>query len=402
MSIGLLYLLVVSVSTGLFYNVFGEKIIFLFMIILTISRGKLKFNKVLFISILMFPLLVIVKSVIGGTFSMSGTYHSLWVQQVKIIELFGTFLMCSILRKDKELWNKNTLCICNRIFNFCYYITILLTVINLIIRGRLLYRHHPNNVGIIYAPQFFLFYAIIIGAVLTRQIIRYDKNRLIKLIALFINTLFVLLMSYTTQMLFFILTITMVVIFELLKVKKAIILCILSGVLFILLAPSFMPSIILKVNEHLFSNNPDVSLRLIEIANFFSNGDFSDKAIGERVRMIQISKDTFMKYPYLGVPFNHYNNGLLLTVGGHQEWIDNLARYGIVGFALFIIFIVSGFKWGIPVIKKNMSEMEIVLTIIFIIYGFFNPFMQLSFVTACMIGYMLIKADEISCKKIRQ
>lgn len=59
-----------------------------------------------------------------------------------------------------------------------------------------------------------------------------------------------------------------------------------------------------------------------------------------RLDLMQKSLETFIKYPLLGV----YSFNISASVGRHSAWLDGLASYGIVRYALFLAFLISLFK----------------------------------------------------------
>lgn len=391
-SVTILYFLVASASLGIFYNTVGEKFVFLLLTLFTISRKNFRVNKKLLISTLLFLGYVIAKSMDGMSFQPSGEYHSLWVQQVKIIELSGTFIMFCSLRTDRLLQDDKILLNCRKIFDFCYYFTIIITIFMLIFKGRLIYRSNPSDVGVIFASQSFLYYAIIVGAVLAEKLAVAKRKQLKYLTGIILNALFVILMSYTTQMLFFFLATGIVFFVNIIKRKRDILVMMVLCIAVFLIVFKQIPFFLTMLSTTVFAENGDVSMRLNELAELLSGNGITGLAIAKRMEVFSLSMRTFKDNILFGVPFSNYNKGGVLVIGGHQEWGDNLARYGLIGTALYTLFIYNGFTRGLGILEKADRKI-IVLSILFLLYGFLNPFIQLSFITACIFGLLIDKTN---------
>lgn len=394
LSILMLYFWTASISLGVFYHMFGEKFAFIAFFIVIASRRKVFFNKNMIIGTTLFIVFIFIKGLRGLNINISNSYHSLWGQYVRIIELAGAFLMFGSLRKDPVLMQKHVLHNCKKIFLSCYYFTLIVTIQALLVRGRGLYRMDFFKPDLLYAPQFFLFYAVVISTALVSNIVSKKNERLKNITALLINTAFVLLMNYTTQIIFFFSAIFLVLLFKIFK-KRDLVLVAIGLVTFFILFHNLISQMILYLNHRYFLDNADISMRLEEISKFLLSGDLSGKALGSRLDRMRVSWHSFLNYPMFGIPFSQYNIGKVLSVGGHHEWIDDMARFGVVGMSFFLYFVFQGFKAGIPILKRHMDDFSMIMLIVFIVYGFFNPFLDLSFLTACYAAILLVKTNMI-------
>ncbi len=86
-----------------------------------------------------------------------------------------------------------------------------------------------------------------------------------------------------------------------------------------------------------------------------------------RLDLMQESLETFFKYPLFGV----YGLDLNGRAGGHSAWLDGLANYGILRYALFVLFLVSIFK---EMLKGNKRKKPLYAVIsIYILLSVVNP-----------------------------
>ena len=122
--------------------------------------------------------------------------------------------------------------------------------------------------------------------------------------------------------------------------------------------------------------------RLNEIGMLIFKGDglvkeFSGSA---RIRLYLVSLDTWrssVKHFFFGVGYPDLNiRDNFSLVGGHSDFIDSLAKYGIVGEVLLIICFVSFFLSLYKMITVKDKYIVIVYGIMLGIYGVLSGFLE--------------------------
>lgn len=382
MSAIFLYLWFFSISTGVVYYTVGEKGILLLLIMALITNRKIQINKNFTICLFCLVFFLMIKSM-GANLSISNNYHSLWSVYTRIMELVMIGFAFIVLKKKGVLNNSIVKKRCKNIFYFCFYLTISYTTLMLVINGKGYYRYHTID-NPFYAPQYFLIYSLIISIFLISEIIHKKKYRLQNLIKLLINGLFVFLMDYTTQFLFFLIAILTILLLELTKNKtKFVLVTVIFSSAFVLLSQK-LANILYYINATYLSDDINLSLRLHEIANFLNNGDLSGIALGGRLRVAEISWDTFLQYPLFGVPFSKYGESMAF-IGGHHEWVDDLGRFGIIGMLIFLIFLYCLLKKILFDNNEKTYKISYAVVGVIIMYGFFNPIISMPVICICIV-----------------
>ncbi|MBE6594441.1 MAG: hypothetical protein E7644_01445 [Ruminococcaceae bacterium] len=114
-------------------------------------------------------------------------------------------------------------------------------------------------------------------------------------------------------------------------------------------------------------DNATIASRLSDLAAIFSSGVLEGDA-GVRGDLYKASFNTFLRHPFgVGVHYSYrvFENG----IGYHSQFLDDLARYGILALSFYGIFFVGYFKhlkcaWG----KIGQSQ---IAPVIIMIYGLF-------------------------------
>lgn len=387
-------ILIISISTGPIFNMFGEKAILVLVVLACIELGSVRIDTHLLVAALFFSVFIVVKS-IGVNLTLTNDYHGLWGKYVRIIELIMLLPLANCMVNDERVNQYNFIKRCYKFFNIFYYFTIFITIIFLIKNGQGYYRNH-NVINPILAPQFFLLYSIALGGILAYKIIGDKKNRLQNLIKLLANFTFVYLMNYTTQIFFFLFAVVVGGGAMLMQdCTKRVFVVVMAGLMLTVLMPNL--SVILRtLNERLFSHNVDVYMRLDEIVKFLTDGDLSGIAFGGRVQVMNISINSFKAHPLIGIPFASYNLEEFSRIGGHHEWADDLALFGIIGFFLFFMFIFIGIK-GLVLIKGKERYLNILIMLMFVMFGFYDPIINLPFIIVaviCRFGLMDLQSEN--------
>lgn len=135
----------------------------------------------------------------------------------------------------------------------------------------------------------------------------------------------------------------------------------------------------------IFQNTESVRMaeRLEDLISFSqSRGDtnsLSEGSMSQRLALAKTSLNTFFSSPLnmlIGIGDHTVSFGMDLHksgIGGHSEFIDILARYGILGASIFVGIIKSYYK-SLKSLSSDRSIIKYVNIIffVFIIYGFLN------------------------------
>jgi len=136
----------------------------------------------------------------------------------------------------------------------------------------------------------------------------------------------------------------------------------------------------------------DISLRINWLLGFLKTGQLdAGSSLAQRVQYTKNSAETFSGRPLTGL-WGIVEPARYSMVGRHSEWIDNLARHGIVGNLLIWIFYCYYSIDQIKVLKTdgNRRYVNAVYSILvyYVFTGFFNPVTQTN--DFGVVIYMLI------------
>lgn len=150
--------------------------------------------------------------------------------------------------------------------------------------------------------------------------------------------------------------------------------------LFILLSIIIALILILAYQElgKLFLRIGDVSGNIVE-QRFYEMGQkivfgrSTDDGMDARLNTLQRSLDGFLYRPVFGIGYLVGNNNVLaksISFGGHSQFLDDLALFGIIGFLLRILVYVFSFQ---RIHSLDDEPPLLSLVICFILMGFLNP-----------------------------
>lgn len=80
------------------------------------------------------------------------------------------------------------------------------------------------------------------------------------------------------------------------------------------------------------------------------------------------------------------------VLGWHTEWLDRLARFGILRYGLFIVFLVKSIKYSLPVLK--IRSRYLIFVVCLILLGAVNPILTNNFYVVMFILIPFIFSDE--------
>jgi O-antigen ligase len=114
-----------------------------------------------------------------------------------------------------------------------------------------------------------------------------------------------------------------------------------------------------------------------------------------------LSLNSFLQHPFFGVGMvttSDRNDSLYVLVGGHCSWLDQLAEYGLVGFAPFLAFWALGFRNAVRRFRARPSAIDAGLVAMMASYsicGLVNPVIFVDSITvpvAFLVAGMAAKA----------
>ncbi len=124
-----------------------------------------------------------------------------------------------------------------------------------------------------------------------------------------------------------------------------------------------------------------LAIRFRDLSSFFNEGGTEDSFSG-RLELIKLSLETFttdVKSILFGVGDHRLESvsgsgtgGFYASgIGGHSEFIDTLARYGLLGAVFTILIMRNSYKTAVIIEKKNNCKIQwFVLFLIFLCCGF--------------------------------
>lgn len=195
----------------------------------------------------------------------------------------------------------------------------------------------------------------------------------VSLLAVALSIMLLISSSVTTAVLITFLAVIFVLLLG--KKRSFYVIVLAGGILTIVLLSnkSFLLKII-NIVSGFFDRNSIIYIRLQEVVPALFDGN-TTSAFGVRLESIQLSLNTFFKYPIVGagyhVGYNYYD--LLPYVGQHCEWIDLFAQYGGVIAVLILTFLKSSTNLLRKSCNIYIRPIFSLLILIYYVVGFFDP-----------------------------
>ena len=387
---------VACIAIAPLYNLLGEKMILIGILLPILFQRKLIIVRKTVLCIVPFILFFAIKLLFAvDRYNAISYFHSVFTLALGILELALLFACIkSFDFSSVSALNVNR----KRIYSFIvysFYSSLVISIILMIIRGRDFYRADWSNGGILVAPNFYMLMSIVISMALTYEAIKNKKKRIVNGVLIVIGFIFILLANYATQLLFYLFGIILVCIFSLIDttIKKIV------GVFLLTILTVYsinqLPDFIYWINNRFFLQNPTMHMRLNEIYTLLRFGD-AGRDLNGRFDLMNLSINTFREHWILGVPFSQYNTVYTgIIVGDHSEWVDDLARYGVIGSVFFAVFAISGIKTIFTEFKLNKTMMA-AYTILIVLYGFANPIIKVFLMCGLVIASSLLACSEES------
>ena len=138
-----------------------------------------------------------------------------------------------------------------------------------------------------------------------------------------------------------------------------------------------------------------VSVRLKELALFFSGNNISGTDVNARFSLYLQSMNAFLNNILTGTILNDAN---MYSAGGHSAWLDLLANFGILSIPFFI-FLFRAYKYCINRVPLIFRPFVKVYWLYFICLGFVNT---LLFANICNIWFLFLPLFISSFFKISE
>lgn len=236
--------------------------------------------------------------------------------------------------------------------------------------GNSKYLYNTNIISDIYAFSVVLYtYYILLN-------IHFQTNKKKKIIEIIILVFSLYMIISTT---FFISIIAMIIIillnymlYSTRILKYTYTACIVIGLIIIMAFSSAISNKIVERAKKI--ENYVIRERIISIINLVNNKqDDKNSSMNARFNDISISLKTFTNNYLVGRGFLVSNDIQSTGIGMHSHFIDDLARFGILGFSIEIIIYFLFFKYVLEKLCDPYKNAYIVVICAFCFYGLFNP-----------------------------
>ena len=376
------------------YNILGEKMILIGLLFPIMLKCKMRVEKGVAACIIPFMLFLGIKFMFAiNGYNAVSSFHSIYTLAFGMFELAILFICIGSCNFSSIIDVENKKRTIRNFIIISFYGSLLASISLMMIRGRDFYRLDLASGGVFAAPQFFLLMSIVMSMALTYEALKDKKKRLLNIILIAIGFVYIILANYTTQLIFYLFGILLVTILTLMdttakKVMGVIILAVLT-----VFAVDRLPDFIYWVNNRFFAQNYTMHMRLNEIYTLLRFGD-AGRDLNGRFDLMNTSFATFKEHWLIGVPFSDYNTvNTGIIVGDHSEWVDDLARYGIIGSILFAVFIIKGINTICKEFKLNKT-MIISYAVLISLYGFANPIIKIFLMCGLVLASSILDCSE--------
>ena len=394
MTLSLYLIWVACIAIAPLYNILGEKMIFIGLLLPIILRRKMRIKKGVAACIISFMLFFGIKLIFAlNGYNAVSSFHSIYTLAFGMLELAVLFICIGSCNFSSIIYaeeNKRTI---RTFIIVSFYGSLLACIMLMMIRGRDFYRLNLASGGVFAAPQFFLLMSIVMSMALTYEALKNKKKRLINIILIAIGFFYNLLANYTTQLIFYLFGILLVTVLTLMDTAAKKVVGVIGLTILTVFAVERLPDFIYWVNNRFFAQNYTMHMRLNEIYTLMKFGD-AGRDLGGRFDLMSTSIGTFKDHWLFGVPFSEYNTvNTGIIVGDHSEWVDDLARYGMIGSILFAVFSIKGIQTIFREFKLNKTMMA-AYTILIGLYGFANPIIKIFIMCGLVLASSLLAVSE--------
>lgn len=151
-------------------------------------------------------------------------------------------------------------------------------------------------------------------------------------------------------------------------------------ILIVILVPLLLPCFLRSVYR---STSSILAREKIEGLLLYMNGIGQAEDVSSRVSLFKMSFSSFLKKPLYGVG-GYYRTISVANVGKHAQFVDDLARYGILGGAPLLLFVFYSIKNCTTKSKITRSSFFSSI-VIFLFLGFMNPIYNYGILTCFFV-----------------
>lgn len=285
------------------------------------------------------------------------------LSQFSLIFIYAIFSLWNLLYSSKQFQSK----LVSYFFIF-YNISAIISLYYLTIDSYAIRRSYANNYFAV--GDFNLVYTGVTIAAICFYLIIGGQYKKIYLFSFIISSLLVLKANYMTAILLLIITIIIILI---IKFSKNILLSFILFsfiVLLIYFRERILEVLMLLSNSDLISFA--IKSRLEDIYYALSSQSLSlSTTINDRLDLFIVSYETFLDNKLIGVNYSDYN---FTTIGNHTQWIDNMARFGIIGNVLFFLQLIiwKNIRPYKELFSTDQKNLVFVSWVSFILLGIIN------------------------------
>ena len=232
-----------------------------------------------------------------------------------------------------------------------------------------------------------IFICIVILGCFVEGIIKKNKVLWILILGLLVSTIFKA--SFMIALILLI-TISLLTVFKVNKFSHFMFLIIFIIIVIKILSPFISHGLILLSST---ANSQSMSMRINELNQFLLYGNAKGTIdMSARFDLYIVSIKSFLSNPLLGVGgFYGYDTSI---IGGHSAFIDEIARYGILGSAPLFIGLFSNMRYVYIKFDQKQKKIYMKCLVTFLVLGFINTLlfvplvMVVFFVTPGLIMYL--------------
>lgn len=211
------------------------------------------------------------------------------------------------------------------------------------------------------------FYALVsIILLLGFLFLNYSKRKLLALLLIFAFTALLIQASFTIAILFALIFLAFLVILRYTN-KYTFVAIAMLGVMAFLLFQGMFASMFSQLADVKGISN-EVSIRLSELAHFFSGDNIFGTDLYVRKNLYSQSMDAFANNILMGTSVT---DSIVYSAGGHSAWLDLLAQFGLFSIPFFV-FLFKAYQYSKKRVPKNFRPFVNVYWLYFVSLGFIN------------------------------
>lgn len=344
---------------------YGLYISFLFMAVLSVNGYLREFINDLWI-VFAFLLTIIVRSLLAGRLGFD-----FWDPLKMTLNITNIIVAYSLYLYIKRIGTENQkkiviTALISLVISGLFSLYYILFVDELAVRNAQLDKYFGvGDFNLLYTV---VFLQVICVAALTHKRELKKRTKFVLMLTVVVSTFLVLKADFMTALILFLFS--SVLTYILFKKRKLVI-----PVIFLALLTFFLSRGTIGLFFISFSYNDLFSWVINDKLRAIGNiliGNMTDlDTLDNRMLKITYSIESFKTSPFFGLDFNNYNE---YTIGGHAQWFDDLARFGLFGCLMWIFFYRNIYIKIINETKSDLSKYAVISSwILFVLLGFLNP-----------------------------